>query len=463
MENNQNGGLMSSLLIKNGMIVTATDSFLGDIRICDGKIVSIGTNLETAEATTIEAEHLLIFPGGVDPHVHMELSVGGGLVSADDFESGTRAAIAGGTTTIIDFVTPTRGQSLLEALHERRLAAAKALCNTRLHMSVTEWNKTTASELQQCVQHEGLTSVKVYMAYKQSIGLDDRHIMKVMDTAAGLGMLVLVHCEFDEIIAYLQCQFLAAGLQAPLYHSLSRPPEVEREAVSRAILMAKVTACPLYIVHVSTMEAVAEIATAQQTGQKVWAETCPHYLLLDESRYHLPGFDGAKYVMSPPLRPAHHQKLLWDALNRGTLHTVATDHCPFFLKGQKERGKDNFTLIPSGVGGVEFRLMLLYSYGVAMNRLTLQQFVNITATQPAKIFGLYPKKGTIAVGADADVVLWDPQAQDTISASTQQQNCDTTIYEGFQIKGKPHMVIVNGEIAFRNGRVVLGSLNQPPS
>lgn len=447
---------MSSLLIKNGTLVTADDSFVGDILIQDGKIAALGTNLAPHNISqTIDANNLFIFPGAIDAHVHMDLNIGKDIISSDDFYSGTRAALAGGTTTIIDFVTPQRGQSLIEALHQRQREAEKSLCDYSFHISATEWQDNTAAELKQCVVQEGITSIKLYMAYKKSIGLDDKDILQVMNHAAQLGMVVLLHCEHDETLSYLQQRFIAAGQVTPAYHPLSRPPEVEREAVIRALLMAQATGCQLYIVHVSTSEALTEITNALQTGQMVFTETCPHYLLLDDSSYDSPHFEGAKYVMSPPLRKKKAQHDLWNALKSGIIHTIATDHCPFHFKGQKEIGKQDFTLIPNGVAGVEHRLMLLYSYGVRQNRLTLSQFVKLTATQPAQIFGLYPQKGTIAVGSDADLVLWDPLIKSTISARTHYQNCDYTIYEGFSIQGKPHTVLLRGEVAFHNEQVIL--------
>ena len=446
---------MSSILIKNGRIVTASDSFAADILVIEDKIKGIGKDLEAVDSNTevIDASGLYVLPGGIDAHVHMELPLGDGLFSCDDFESGTRAALAGGTTSIIDFVTPQRGQSLIEAVEERKKLAEKSLCHYRLHMSVTEWNPRVPAEMKQCLEQEGMTSVKVYMAYKESVGLDDGELLQVMETAAGLGLLVMVHCEHGEAVGFLQKKFIREGKTGPRYHPLSRPPEVEGEAVNRALMMAKITCCPIYIVHVSTREAVERIAGARETGRQVFAETCPHYLLLDDSEYKRPGFAGAAYVMSPPLRPKGHGDALWKAIKNGVIQTAATDHCPFHMKDRKERGRDDFTRIPNGVAGVEHRMVLLYRYGVLENKITLKQFVDITAEQPARIFGLYPQKGTIAVGSDADILLWDPQAEDVISAATHVQHCDTTIYEGFPIKGKPYIVIAGGkQITFAAGK-----------
>lgn len=448
---------MAVLLIKNGHVVTDTNSFDSDILIVDGKIGELGKNLGKVNSHTriIDATGLYVLPGGIDAHVHMELPVGGGQYSSDDFETGTCAAIAGGTTSIIDFVTPEPEQSLIEALKERKEVAKKSLCDYGLHMSITSWNNGISKEMRTCVEQEGIPSFKVYMAYKETIGLEDEHLIAVMDTAAKLDARVIIHCEHGEIISYLQKKFISEGKTAPKYHPLSRPPEVEKEAAARALMMARYTRCPLYIVHVSTRDAVDEIVKARASGKNVLAETCPHHLLLDETEYSRPGFEGAAYVMSPPLRSKHHSKRLWKALKNGDIQVAATDHCPFFMKGQKDRGLDDFTKIPNGVAGVENRMALLYTYGVLKKKISLLQWVDICSAAPAKIFGLYPRKGTITKGADADILLWDRHAGSTISARTHFHNCDTNIYEGFKIKGKPYMVITNGAIAYETGRIKL--------
>ncbi len=445
---------MDSLLIKNGKIVTDSEIFSGDILIADGKIHAIGQKLEKLNAQTqiLDASGLQIFPGGIDPHVHMELPVGG-TVSSDDFASGTAAALAGGSTTIIDFVTPERNQSLIEALRERQKLAQKSLCDYGLHMSITSWSDSIKKEVQQCVEEEGISSFKVYLAYKETVGLEDRDLLLAMDAAAQLGVLITAHCEHGDAISYLRKKLLAEGKTEPRFHAASRPPEVEREAIVRALTLANVTGAALYVVHVSTKEAAEEIAAARIRGQRAFGETCPHYLLLDETVYNRPAREAAVYIMSPPLRPSGHKEALWQALSKGTLQTVGTDHCPFNLKGQKDRDLSDFTKIPNGVAGVEHRLELLYSYGVRAGKMSLNQFVAVTATNPAKIFGLYPQKGTIAVGSDADLVIWNPEKEGVISARTQIQNCDTSIYEGFKIKGQPELVVANGRIAVENGQI----------
>lgn len=446
---------MTPLLIKNGQIVTPSTIYKAHLLIEAGQIKTISTDIEPVKPGTkvIDATGFYILPGGIDAHVHMELPVGNGIISSDDFETGSRAALAGGTTTIIDFVTPQPGQSLIDATTERKKNAEKSLCDYSLHLSVTHWHDQIPQQLKLCAEKFGISSVKLYMAYKQTIGLDDSAILKVMAAAARLHLLVMMHCENGDAVTFLQDQFIREGKRSPMYHPLSRPPLVEAEAVKRAMMMAHITQCPLYIVHVSTQDAIEEIQRARALGHfpPILAETCPHYLLLDDSCYQRPGFQAAAFVMSPPLRPRHHKNSLWNAIGNNLIQTIATDHCPFHMKNQKETGRDDFTRIPNGVAGIEHRLELLYSYGVLENHLTLPNWVNITTTNPAKIFGLYPRKGIIQPGSDADLVLWNPEIQEFISANTHYQRCDTTIYEGFKIKGKPHTVILGGRIVFQNG------------
>ena len=445
---------MSSLLIRNGHVITAVDSFNGDILIVDGKIRMLGSHLDIIEpdAEIIDASGLLVLPGGIDPHVHMELTVGGGMFSADDFETGTRAAIAGGTTSIIDFVTPEQGQSLIEALEDRKKAAEKSLCDYGLHMSITHWNDRAAGEMEQCVRREGIPSFKVYMAYKETVGLDDASLLKVLHTAAGLKARVAVHCENGDVISFLQRRFIEEGKTSPKYHPLSRPPSVELDAVHRILLMASITHCPIYIVHLSSPRSLEKALECIGTGVDIKVETCPHYLLLDEKKYDKPGFEAATYVMSPPLRTEADNAGLWQGIANDAIQVVSTDHCPFNTKDRKERGFDNFAKIPNGAAGVENRMALLYTYGVLKEKITLNQWVALTSTAPAKIFGLYPRKGAISKGADADLLLWNPNATGVISAKTHHHNCDTNIYEGFKIRGKPHMVIVNGKVAYSEGK-----------
>ncbi len=440
-----------SILLKNGKVVTADETWVGDVLCQDGTIVALGPDLEAgAGDTVIDASGQYVFPGGLDPHVHMELSFMG-TISADDFESGTAAGVAGGTTSIIDFVIPPRDQSLMEGLAEWHAKADKAVADYAFHMAVTWWGDQTAEWMRRCVQEEGIPSFKTFMAYRGAIGVDDWELIQVMRTAKELGALTTVHAEHGDMVVHLQEKLFAEGKIEPKYHAQSRPAPVEGEATSRAIMLARMTNEPLYVVHVTCKESVAAIAEARSRGQNVMGETCPQYLLLDDSIYDQPDFLGAAAVMSPPIRPSGHQEPLWQALRDGTLEVVATDHCPFNLVGQKDLGKEDFRKIPNGAAGIQHRLALMYTFGVSEERLDLNQFVDLTSTRAAKIFGLYPRKGSITVGADADLVVWDPAATGTISAKTHHHKVDTNIFEGFQTKGAPTTVIVNGRVQFQDG------------
>lgn len=440
------------LLIKNANIINADTSSESDILCENGLITKIESNLSIDGVTeTIDASDCYVFPGGIDPHVHMHLPSPAGF-SSDDFFSGSRAAVHGGTTTIIDFVTPKKGESLLVALQKRKQEAAESLIDYSFHVSPIEWTINTEEEIKQCMA-EGVTSFKVYMAYKKSIGLKDSDILKVMRVVGKAGGIVTAHCELGDEIEALRDSFANEGKLSPEYHPLSRPNELEAKAVKRFIDMAKSADCPIYVVHVSAKESIQYIQKAQENGQKVYAETCPQYLLLDESKY-LGAFEMVvPFVMSPPLRKKTNNKALWEALGSGILQTLGTDHCPFSL-AQKSFGKDDFRKIPNGAGGVEHRLALLYTYGVLQNKLSLNQFVDIVSTQAAKIFGLYPQKGVIQEGADADLVIWNPTVENQISKSTHHQNCDTNIYEGVNTKGYPKYVIINGEIVKSEARII---------
>lgn len=438
-----------ALLIKNGTIVTASASGLGDVRCRDGKIVEVSLGLAAAGEEILDASGRYVFPGGVDPHVHMELPVAG-TVSSDDFESGTAAGLAGGTTTIIDFVHPERGEDPIDALSARREEAAKAVCDYGLHMAITWWGEKTAESMARCVE-EGVPSFKVYMAYKASVGLDDADLVNVLQSVSDLGALALVHAEHAEMIEHLRDRFAAEGKTAPKYHALSRPSPLEGEATGRAAALAGAVGARIYIVHVTCRESVEVIATAQRRGWSVHGETCPQYLLLDDTVYDRAGFEGSAFVIAPPIRPKGHQEVLWAAIDDTTVESIGTDHCPFNLAGQKELGRDDFRLIPGGAAGIEHRLSLLYTYGVEAGRIDLNRFVDLVSTRPAKLFGLYPSKGSIAVGADADLVIWDPGATSTISARTHRHRCDRSIYEGFVVQGAPSEVVAAGAVRYRNG------------
>lgn len=439
------------ILIKNGTIVTAIDKYQGDVYCDGGKIVAIGIDLEAGSTDqTIDASGQYVFPGGLDPHVHMELSFMG-TVSADDFETGTAAGVAGGTTSIIDFVIPARNQDLMEALDAWHDKAGKSVADYAFHMAVTWWGEQTAEWMHRCVHEKGIPSFKTFMAYRGVIGVDDIELIEIMRCAKELGGLVTVHAEHGDMVVHLQDKLMSEGHSAPKYHALSRPPEFEGEATHRAIVMSEMVQQPLYVVHVTCREAVEAVKEARHRGLSVYGETCTQYLLLDDSVYDKPEFEGAAYVMSPPIRPLGHQEVLWNALKAGTLQVVATDHCPFNQHGQKDMGKDDFRNIPNGAAGIEHRLALLYTYGVLEGRLDLHQFVDLTSTRAAKIFGLYPRKGAIAVGSDADLVVWDPAATGTISAATHHHKCDRNIFEGFETRGAPSYVIADGRVQFHEG------------
>jgi dihydropyrimidinase len=437
------------LLIKNGTVVTALDRWVGDVYCRDGAIAALGPGLAAASGDeVVDASGAYVFPGGVDPHVHLELPVAG-TVSSDDFETGTAAAIAGGTTTVIDFVHPERGQDFGEALAARRREAAKAVADYGLHLALTWWGEGTAAGMARAVA-AGVPSFKIYLAYKETVGIDDAAVVAAMAAAKEVGGLILVHAEHGEMVEHLRARLAAAGHTAPRYHALSRPPALEGEATARAATLAGVAGVPLYVVHVTCREAVEALAAARRRGWPVSGETCPQYLLLDDSRYEGPDFAGGAYVLAPPLRTPADQEELWHALAAGVLEVVATDHCPFTL-AQKRLGEDDFRRIPGGVAGIEHRLGLLWTFGVGQGRIDLHRFVDLVSTRPARRFGLYPRKGSITVGADADLVVWDPEATATISAASHHQRCDHTPYEGFRLKGQPAVVVAGGRVRCRDG------------
>jgi len=445
------------LLIKKGEIVTAADRYVADLYCENGKVVAIAEELEkrSAKDRVIDAGDRLVLPGFIDPHVHMELPFMG-TVSADDFETGTASGVAGGTTTIIDFCIPARGQSLLEALAAWRERAKKAVTDYSFHMAITGWNERTAEEMRVVVQEHGITSFKVFMAYKGAIMVDDGELFQVMKQAARLGAVVAVHAENGDAVYHLQQQLVAAKKLGPEFHPVSRPSAVEGEATGRALMMARLHGTTAYIVHMTCREAVEALERAKLSGQKCYGETCPQYLLLDDTVFAKPDFEGSAYVMSPPIRPPHlgHHDALWNGLAFGMLDSIGTDHCPFTME-QKRMGKDNFTLIPNGAAGIEDRLQLLYTYGVCEGKFDLNRMVALGSTNPACIFGLYPRKGTIAVGSDADLVIYDPAATGTRSARTHHSKSDRSIFEGFKVKGKPTQVVVNGRVQYEDGKLLV--------
>ncbi len=438
-----------SLLVKNATLVTSEATGPGDVRCQEGKIVEVGRELEPGKEEVLDASGQYVFPGAIDPHVHMELAVAG-TVSSDDFESGTAAGIAGGTTTIIDFVHPERGEDFLGALESRLGEAAKSVVDYGLHMAVTWWGDGTAEQMARCVAR-GVPSFKVYLAYKATVGLDDVDVIEVLQAVADLDALMLVHAEHGEMVEHLRERFAREGKTEPRYHALSRPSPLEGEATGRAACLAGAVGARLYVVHVTCRESVEAIADAHRRGWSVYGETCPQYLLLDDSVYDKPDFESAAFVIAPPIRPRGHQEVLWSALREGTLETIGTDHCPFNMAGQKELGRSDFRLIPGGAAGIEHRLSLLYTYGVRTGRIDFRRFVDLVSTRPAQLFGLYPRKGTIAVGADADLVIWDPTATSIISAQSHHHHCDRSIFESFEITGAASSVVAAGRLRYRDG------------
>ncbi len=434
-----------SLGIQNGTVVTAVDRYSGDLRIEDGRIVAIGTGVADTCDEKVDATGLLVLPGGIDAHTHFDLPFGG-TVSSDDFESGTRAAAFGGTTTCIDFAVQYKGQSLREGLdnwHAR--AEGKATSDYGFHMIMGEVNSGSLDEMRAIVD-EGVTSFKLFMAYPGVFLSSDGEIFQALQRAADLGALIQMHAENGSVIDVLVQQALDRGQTAPIYHALTRPSIAEGEATRRAIALAEIAGAPIYIVHMTAAEAAEAVSEARARGLHVFGETCPQYLFLNQERYDEPDFGGAKYVMSPPLRTREHSERLWRALQTDQLSVVATDHCPFCMKEQKELGRDNFAKIPNGAPGVENRMQLLYHGGVAEKRFDLHRFVEITSTAPAKIFGMFPRKGTVAPGSDADLVLFDPEGEFTLGVETQHMNCDYSAYEGMKVQGRIRKVFSRGEM-----------------
>jgi len=449
-------------LIVNTTLVTGAGSFPGSLRTDGARIAEVVRGkLAAQDATDLSRRHgdkvvdgrgKLLVPGGVDPHVHFSLPVAG-TVTVDDFASGSLAALAGGTTTVIDFVTPGRDESLITATEARLAEAADCACDYGLHMSVTAWRQTTAAEMAAC-RERGLVSVKMYLAYLESIGLQDEALEPAMCAAAELDLVVLLHCEDGAAVSARQQELLAAGRTGPDAHPLSRPAEAEEVAVRHALEMAARTGCRPYIVHVSAAGSLAALAAAKSKGLKCFAETCPQYLLLEDSVYTGSFEQAAAHVMSPPLRPAAHRDQLVAALARGEFDVVATDHCSFDLAGQKDRVRDDFTRIPGGAAGVEHRLALLYTLVADHDHLDVVDWVRLACETPARIFGLWPRKGSLEPGADADLVLWDPDARAAISAATDHHRCDHSVFEGREVLGQPVQVWSRGELVVDGGTVL---------
>lgn len=440
-------------LIKNGRIVTAVDDYHADILIEDGQVSVIGKKLEMEADKVIDASGKLVIPGGIDPHTHMELPFGG-TSSSDDFFTGTRAAAFGGTTTIIDFAVQNKGESMLlgaDKWHEK--AQGKAVIDYGFHLITTDFEDKNKSEMFQLID-EGITSFKLFMAYPGVFLSDDATIYRAMSAAGERGGLVCMHAENGIVINEIIKKFKEQGRLAPKYHALTRPTIAEAEGVHRAIALAEMAETPVYIVHLSCSDALNQVRQARDRGIPAFAETCPQYLFLSIDDYG-EGFEGAKYVMTPPLREKHNHADLWKGLKMDDLQCIATDHCPFCMKDQKELGRDDFSLIPNGAPGVEYRMEIIYNGGVVENRISLNRFVELTSTAAAKMFGMFPKKGTIAVGSDADIVIFDTEKEHVFTLGNQHMNVDYCAYEGKKIKGKVETVLSRGRVVIENGECLV--------
>ena len=439
-------------IITNGRVVTASDTYASDVAVGNGKIVAIGQSLPPENASRIiDAAGKYVLPGGIDVHTHLDMPFGG-TTSSDDFETGTRAAAFGGTTTLIDFAIQYKGQTLRTAFDTwMQKASSKAVCDYAFHCIITELADAQLDEMNALVR-EGITSFKLFMAYPGVFMLDDGSIFKALRTTATNGGLVCMHAENGNAIDVMVQQALAEGKKAPKYHALTRPTTAEAEATSRAIALAEMAGAPVYIVHLSCNDALEKVREARDRGLPVYAETCPQYLYLSIENFDVPDFEGAKYVFTPPLREKWHQEKLWNGLKSDHLQVVSTDHCPFCFKEQKELGRNDFTKIPNGGPGVEHRMSLIYSGGVAAGRFSVNRFVELVCTTPAKLFGLYPRKGTIAVGSDADLVIFDPRRKHTISAKTHHMRVDYSMFEGIQVMGMPVTVLSRGRVVVESDK-----------
>jgi dihydropyrimidinase len=438
------------ILIRGGTIVTATDQYVGDVLVEDERITTIGVSLDIAADRVIEASSKYVLPGGIDCHTHLDMPFGG-TTSADDFESGTIAAAFGGTTSVVDFAIQYKGQTLHHAWETwMRKAEGRAAIDYGFHMIITELTDQVECEMDDLVR-QGVTSFKLFMAYPGVFMLDDATIFRALLRTGKNGGTICMHAENGGVIDVLVRKALAEGHTAPKYHALTRPARAEAEATHRAIAMAEIADVPVYIVHLSAAEALEMVTEARDRGLPAYAETCPQYLFLSYDNYEEPGFEGAKYVMSPPLRPKDAQNRLWRGLAFNDLQAISTDHCPFCMKEQKTLGTDDFSKIPNGAPGIETRMSLVYDGGIRTGRISLNRFVELTSTSPAKIFGLFPRKGTIAPGSDADIVIFDPNRTSTLSARTLHMKVDYNPYEGRQVTGVTETVLSRGRVIIDNG------------
>lgn len=444
---------MMRTLIKNGTVVTASDTYAGEILVDGETIALIGTDLDLEADRIIDATGKYVIPGGIDVHTHLDMPFGS-TTSSDDFETGTIAAALGGTTCIVDYATQFRGETLHGALHTwMRKAEGKAAVDYGFHMIVSDLNDQVEQEMNELVR-DGISSFKLFMAYPDRLMLDDGAIFRALLRTRENGGLICMHAENGAVIDVLVRRALAQGHTAPKYHALTRPPRAEAEATYRAIALAEIAEVPIYIVHLSAAEALEVVTEARDRGLPAYAETCPQYLFLSDADYDRPGFEGAKYVMSPPLRERRGQELLWRGLAFNDLQTVATDHCPFCMREQKEAGRGDFSKIPGGAPGIETRMSLIYDGGVGQGRISLNRFVDVTATTPAKIFGLWPERGTIAPGSVADLVIFDPAKEVTLEAKRLHMRVDYSPYAGRTTRGAPEVVLSHGEIIVERDRFV---------
>jgi dihydropyrimidinase len=445
---------MSSVLIKGGRVITAADDYVGDVFVENERISLIGESLDVDADKVIEAAGKYVLPGGIDPHTHLDMPFGG-TVTIDDVESGQTAAAFGGTTCHVDFVIQPQGATFAAALDEWRAKAnGKQVIDMGYHMAITDLKEGGSLEELASLPDQGVTSYKLFMAYKGALMVDDETLFRSMQVAADSGALVMVHAENGDAIDVLVKEALADGHTEPHWHALTRPPETEGEATNRAIQLARVAGAPLYVVHVSCREAVEPIALAREKGWNIWGETCTQYFFVDYTFLERPNFEGAKYVYTPPPREKSNQDVLWNAVRTDILSAISTDHCAFNWDGQKTLGKDDFSKIPNGGPGLENRLHMIHEFGVRPGRITLNRMVELLSTNPAKLFGLYPRKGTIAVGSDADIVVFDPGRKLTITAAEHHSKIDYNLYEGTEVTGSPEVVLLRGNVLVENDELV---------
>ncbi|HEY3050840.1 MAG TPA: dihydropyrimidinase [Gaiellaceae bacterium] len=443
-----------SVLIKGGRIVTAADDYVADIYVEDETVTLIGESLDQQADKVIDATGKYVLPGGVDPHTHLDMPFGG-TVTIDDVESGQISAAFGGTTTHVDFIIQPPGRSFSEAFDEWKAKAnGKQVIDMGYHMAVTDLKEGGTLEELATLPDQGITSYKLFMAYKGALMVDDETLFRVMQVAAETGALVMVHAENGDAIDVLVKEALAEGKTEPKFHALTRPPETEGEATNRAIQLARVAGCKLYVVHVSCQESVEPIELAREKGWDVWGETCTQYFFIDQSYLERPGFEGAKYVYTPPPRAKENHEVLWRAVENDVLSVISTDHCAFLWDGQKTLGKDDFSKIPNGAPGLENRMQMIHEFGVRAGRISLNRMVELLSTNPAKYFGLYPRKGTIAVGSDADLVVFDPERKVTISAATHHSKSDYSLFEGTKVTGAPQVVLLRGRVLVEGDELV---------